>query len=433
MYRTSLNSVIKKLTINYFLVRILNFIMLTLLIILSSYINLISASGDVAFDHSNTASGTYSVVSCGFNNKATAQSYVIGGGYDNKNQGQTAVIRGGFTNSITSTGSYSSIGGGYMNEAKGHSSTIGGGYDNQVTGFWATISGGTKNVASGYSSAIVGGKTNTATGDYSTILGGYQNTANGNNSFIMGFNGVTNHDHSSVFNFHSNDSFTCNSISEGSEHMCVENGFYINDLEIVSLINQLSNDVDKMNNHNLNNITNLFSDYSQSINSLNNSLIQTVNNLDISLSEKINTFNNSLVQLSYKIDDNTDRIESLNESISQNKITINDFYSTLSTTINNNAESITQNYNLIQELFNKFVTTPGITTEIILNNDDLTTTQYQNKMDNTIEKIYGVLIGINLFLLVVLFALYGVLATKLNKSRSNVSPNLGPPSKTMGM
>merc|ERR1712136_483804 len=178
----------------------------------------------------------------------------------------------------------------------------------------------------------------------------------------MGFNGITNHDHSSVFNFHSNDSFTCSSISEGSVHMCVENGFYINDLEIVSLINQLSNNMDKMNSHNLNNITNLFSDYSQSINSLNTSIIQTVNNLDNSfverinnvnnsLEHRINNFDNSLVQLSYKIGDNTDRIESLNQSISKNQITINDFYSTLSSNVNNNAESISRNYNLIQELF----------------------------------------------------------------------------------
>merc|ERR1712159_348635 len=108
----------------------------------------------------------------------------------------------------------------------------------------------------------------------------------------MGFNGITNHDHSSVFNFHSNDSFTCSSISEGSVHMCVENGFYINDLEIVSLINQLSNDMDKMNSHNLNNITNLFSDYSQSINSLN----QTVNNLDNSFVQKVNNFETNLLE-----------------------------------------------------------------------------------------------------------------------------------------
>ena len=49
------------------------------------------------------------------------------------------------------------------------------------------------------------------------------------------------------------------------------------------------------------------------------------------------------------------------------------------------------------------------------------------------EKIYGVLIGINLFLLFVLFALYGVLAAKLNKSRSHISPNVGPKSRTMGL
>ena len=120
-----------------------------------------------------------------------------------------------------------------MNEANGHASTISGGYDNTVTGFWTTVSGGTKNTASGYASTIIGGKSNNALADYSTILGGYDNTANGNNSYVMGFNGITNHDHSGVFHFHSNDSVICNSISVGSLHLCVENGFYINNLEQV--------------------------------------------------------------------------------------------------------------------------------------------------------------------------------------------------------
>ena len=59
---------------------------------------------------------------------------------------------------------------------------------------------------------------------------------------------------------------------------------------------------------------------------------------------------------------------------------------------------------------------------------------YKN-IKGTIKLHYqtGILIGLNLFLLVVLFTLYGFLSVKLNKSRANISPNLELSSRAMGI
>jgi len=156
-------------------------------------------------DH-NTAGGQKAFVGGGANNNAWGHYSVIAGGgsaydYDsNSTQGSYSGILGGRANiagadyssigggrknTITSSGEWGTISGGYENELNGQLSTIGGGFQNVTTGGSATVAGGSDNVANS-SAAIGGGGQNTASGIYTMIPGGYYNTAEGQYSFAAG-------------------------------------------------------------------------------------------------------------------------------------------------------------------------------------------------------------------------------------------------------
>jgi len=149
------------------------------------------------------ASGNYSVIVGGENNRVTNLYSSVVGGNSNAIYNTYSHIGGGSGNEIFN--SYSAIGGGFDNETTNDYTTIGGGYSNQAVTNFATVAGGSLNKASGqYSfvgggqslsaagsfSTAVGGHTLSASGDYSAIVGGLQNKANSDYSFIGG--GVSN-------------------------------------------------------------------------------------------------------------------------------------------------------------------------------------------------------------------------------------------------
>jgi len=204
---------------------------------------------------SSVASGSYSVIGGGYNNKSNGFAGYIGGGLGNsQNGGSYGLIAGGALNTIGTVTEYATIVGGYSNTANGYLNFIGAGYSNSGTSNSAvttqsgtmnattavTLSGSNANikvgqlitgtsinsfpytyvaaisgtsltlsqVASGSSTStlsfftphgvVVGGGNNQATGSYSFIGGGgdagtaaNRNVASGDWSFVGGGRGNT--------------------------------------------------------------------------------------------------------------------------------------------------------------------------------------------------------------------------------------------------
>jgi hypothetical protein len=84
------------------------------------------------------------------------------------------------------SGLYSFIGSGDQNKASGNWSVIGGGFVNTVNQSSAAVLGGQNNTASAGSSIVGGGDTNTASGGFSAIVGGSNNLADASYSFVSG-------------------------------------------------------------------------------------------------------------------------------------------------------------------------------------------------------------------------------------------------------
>ena len=82
------------------------------------------------------------------------------------------------------SGAYSVVSGGSQNRASNQYAFTGGGNNNLNSGFIAVITGGNSSTASGTYSTIVGGLSNNANSDYSTVVGGQSNTAQGAYNFI---------------------------------------------------------------------------------------------------------------------------------------------------------------------------------------------------------------------------------------------------------
>lgn len=107
-------------------------------------------------------------------------------------------IFSGVDNYIHSSGTISSIGGGYQNEITGGESFIGGGYQNEIISTQSAIAGGYQNYMSGYRSSILGGSSNTVTGDISLAFG-LQAEANADYAVAIGRRAVVEHNGSFVF------------------------------------------------------------------------------------------------------------------------------------------------------------------------------------------------------------------------------------------
>lgn len=153
----------------------------------------------VAGGVANSANGENSAIAGGVENVTTGLTAVIGGGFANINNGQDAVIAGGHRN--TNSAFVSSIGGGQFNLAGGNASTVAGGFKNRATELNATVGGGAENqsrgitgtIAGGFSNVVAslegfigGGAINQVTGDKGAIAGGIDNRVSGLHGAIGG-------------------------------------------------------------------------------------------------------------------------------------------------------------------------------------------------------------------------------------------------------
>lgn len=143
----------------------------------------------------NVASGDYSVVTGGINNRANSTGSFVGGGSNNSTTGldDYQAIVGGQSNSISQSGG-SFIGGGLSNSVNTSAGTgycvISGGRSNSITSSYSVVSGGQSNTAStGSHAMVVGGQSNTASGQYS-VAGGFLNTVSGYGSIALGSNNI---------------------------------------------------------------------------------------------------------------------------------------------------------------------------------------------------------------------------------------------------
>lgn len=162
------------------------------------------ASGDytvIGGGKNNKAIGYRSGIFCGYQNYITSLYSIISGGTYNLVEANTGAICGGNANEISDTwgfigggnenkiteGIHSVVCGGQLNEVNDSDGFIGGGYTNTITnGMRSTIGGGSENTISNAYSFIGGGSENTITTNYSAIAGGYQNTISDAYSFIGG-------------------------------------------------------------------------------------------------------------------------------------------------------------------------------------------------------------------------------------------------------
>ena len=145
------------------------------------------ASGDYSFlggGYDNKASNFYSAVVGGAGNFATGNNSFIGGGIDNQANNITSVVAGGRLN--VASADYAMVGGGRENVASGSYSAAGGGLSNAASGQYTTIPGGRLNTASASYGTTGGGLSNTNSGQYATISGGSGNTGSSNYSVIGG-------------------------------------------------------------------------------------------------------------------------------------------------------------------------------------------------------------------------------------------------------
>jgi hypothetical protein len=123
-------------------------------------------------DPAQVASGGYSTIGGGRNNRATANDATVGGGQSN-----------------TASATRSTVGGGVNNTASSTTATVGGGSENTANAQAATVGGGQSNTASGIFAVVAGGIGNTSDGEHSSILGGENNNIDAKtNAHIIGSN-----------------------------------------------------------------------------------------------------------------------------------------------------------------------------------------------------------------------------------------------------
>ena len=84
------------------------------------------------------------------------------------------------------SGDYSFLGGGYDNKASAFYSAVAGGQGNFATGNSSFVGGGIDNQANNISSVVAGGRINVASGDYSAVGGGREHIANSAFSTVSG-------------------------------------------------------------------------------------------------------------------------------------------------------------------------------------------------------------------------------------------------------
>ena len=135
----------------------------------------------------NVRSGSHNLI-LGTQNSYTSYSGIVAG-QDNVSNSLFSTVLGGRNNRVDTE--WSVIVGGRTNVARpnlttGTYSTILGGYQNVVFGTYSTISGGQSNTASSFYSSVSGGQSNTASGDHSSVSGGNTRTSTGAHDWRAG-------------------------------------------------------------------------------------------------------------------------------------------------------------------------------------------------------------------------------------------------------
>jgi hypothetical protein len=145
------------------------------------------ASGDYSFlagGYDNKASASYSAVVGGAGNFATGNNSFIGGGIDNQANNLASGVAAGRLN--VASADYAMVGGGRENVASANFSSAGGGRQNTASAAYSAVAGGYLNAASGTGSAIDGGQQNVASSAYSFVGGGLTNTASASAAVVAG-------------------------------------------------------------------------------------------------------------------------------------------------------------------------------------------------------------------------------------------------------
>lgn len=121
------------------------------------------------------ASGNFSVVGGGQDNRATGTSSVVAGGNNNNASGQESGALSGNGNSATST--YSVVCGGFSNSASATYAAVLGGQGSSASGQHSAVLGGDSGTASGARSAVIAGLSSRADADGSVAIGDYSSTS----------------------------------------------------------------------------------------------------------------------------------------------------------------------------------------------------------------------------------------------------------------
>ena len=133
------------------------------------------------------ASGSYSVVLGGLNNRAAGEASVVAGSNNTNTVGDGAVIAGGANHQVLAnygtigggashitSGPHCTVAGGNINVAAGAvgAATVGGGAGNFAFADYATVAGGIQNIVTGAGAAVGGGQNSVVTGEYAAVPGG---------------------------------------------------------------------------------------------------------------------------------------------------------------------------------------------------------------------------------------------------------------------
>jgi hypothetical protein len=120
------------------------------------------------------ASGNYSGILCGQNNRASGSFSAVVGGENNIASGSSSATFGGNSNTASSTNA--AVIGGSNNTANASSAIVIGSDNGNASGIHSFIGGGSAQSAAGSFAAVIGGAFNTASGDSSSVLGGRRGT-----------------------------------------------------------------------------------------------------------------------------------------------------------------------------------------------------------------------------------------------------------------
>lgn len=168
------------------------------------------------------------------------------GGRANRVGGEHNIVLGGQRNDVCDynskneedkCGADSSSGSGFNNDIPGKYSSIGGGYGNTAVNDYIGIMAGRRNRATSNFCAAPGGYLNKCVGRYGSVIGGSRNTATGKYSVSFGWYTRAASQRAAVFSFSGDGKDrVCRSLGENSINVCTKSGFFINNLNLETLV-----------------------------------------------------------------------------------------------------------------------------------------------------------------------------------------------------